>query len=136
MTIVWHVVDLKISHCDGCEITEIIKWLGKIYGDIKVKQGKKHRYLGMDLDFEQKGIVKASMIPYVEEIINNFPKPVGASIASNPAGDHLFQTRDLKEAKLIDEDQAIRFHHNVEKLLFVSNQARQDIQTAVAFLTT
>ena len=41
-TIIWHVNDMKISHCDGREITKIIKWLGKIYGDIEVKHGKKH----------------------------------------------------------------------------------------------
>ena len=106
MTIIWHVNDLKIS-CDGWEITNIIKWIGKIYVDIKVKCGKKHHYLGMDLDFEQKGVVNVSMVPYVEEIINNFPEPLETLITTTPAGDHLFQTRDLKEAKLISEDQAI-----------------------------
>ena len=40
MKIIWHVNDLKILHKDGWEITEVIKWLGKIYGDIKVKRGK------------------------------------------------------------------------------------------------
>ena len=54
MTIIWHVNNLKISHLDGWEITKIIKWLGKIYGDIKVKRGRKHHYLRMDMDFEEK----------------------------------------------------------------------------------
>ena len=60
MTIIWHVEDLKISHENGWEITKIIKWLGKIYGDIKVKRGRKHHYLGMDLDFHNKGAVEIS----------------------------------------------------------------------------
>ena len=38
MTIIWHVDYLKISHQDGWEITKIIKLLGKVYGDIKVKR--------------------------------------------------------------------------------------------------
>ena len=40
MTIIWHVNDLIMSHKEGWEITKIIKWLGKLYGDIKVKRGK------------------------------------------------------------------------------------------------
>ena len=39
---------------------------------MKVKRGRKHHYLGMDLDFQSKGAVEVSMIPYVEEIIKNF----------------------------------------------------------------
>ena len=54
MTIIWHIDALKISHHDGWEVTKIIKWLGKICHDIKVKRGKKHHYLGMDLDFEER----------------------------------------------------------------------------------
>ena len=54
MTIIWHADNLKISNKDGWETTHVIKWLGKIYGDIKLKQGKKYHYLGMDLDFESK----------------------------------------------------------------------------------
>ena len=90
----------------------------------KEKHGQKHHYLGMDPDLEQKGEVKITMVPYVEKIIDNFPEPLGKSIATTPAGDHLFQTRGLKEAKQISEDQAIQFHHNAAKLLFVSTQAR------------
>ena len=58
ITIIWHVDDLKISHRDGWEIAKIIKWLGKIYGDIKVKRGRKQHYLGMDMNLGEKEIVK------------------------------------------------------------------------------
>ena len=76
------------------------------------------------------------MVPYIEKIINNFPEEMETSTAMTPAGKHLLQTRDSKHAKVIGEDQAIQFYYNVVKLSFVSTQARQDIQTAVAFLTT
>ena len=33
-------------------------------------------------------------------------------------------------------EQAVKFHYTVAKLLFVNTRAHQDIQTAVAFLTT
>ena len=40
MTVTWHVDDLKISHIDGWEITQVIKKLAKMYDDIKVKRVK------------------------------------------------------------------------------------------------
>ena len=54
MTITWHVDDLKILHKNGWKTTKLIKWLEKIHGNIKIKRGRKHGCLGMDLDFEQR----------------------------------------------------------------------------------
>ena len=68
---------------------------------------RKHQYLEMNLDFECKGKVKISMIPYVEEIINNFSEGVGALTTATPAANHLFQVRTKDEAKILLEEQAI-----------------------------
>lgn len=43
---------------------------------------------------------------------------------------------DEEEARPLEEDQALAFHHTVAQLLFMATRARRDIQTAVAFLTT
>ena len=37
---------------------------------------------------------------------------------------------------MLPEEQAVTFHRVTAQLLFVSQQARRDIQTEVAFLTT
>jgi hypothetical protein len=55
--------------------------------------------------------------------------------AVTPAADHLFNVQDEKEARALEEEWALVFHHMVAQLLFISMRARQDIQTAVAFLT-
>ena len=75
------------------------------------------------------------MIPYFEEITKNFPEEIESSMAVTPAAEHLFEVREKGEAKFIPEEQAIQFHHNITKLLFMSTRARRDIQMAVAFLT-
>ena len=49
---------------------------------------------------------------------------------------HLFEIRDKKETRPLGEEQALAFHHTVAQLLFMATRARQDIQTALAFLTT
>ena len=47
-----------------------------------------------------------------------------------------WQVRKSTIATKLLEEQAILFHHNVVKLLFLSNQTQQGIQTPVTFLTT
>jgi hypothetical protein len=40
-TITWHVDDLKLSHVDDKEVTRVIVWLKRIYGDdMRVSRGK------------------------------------------------------------------------------------------------
>ena len=85
MTITWHVDDLKISHKSEWEISKIIKWLAKIYGDIKVKRGKQHKYLGMTLDYRKPGQVRVWMKPYVDKIIKSFTEEIGSQSAATSA---------------------------------------------------
>jgi hypothetical protein len=56
--------------------------------------------------------------------------------AATPVADHLFNIRDKKETRSLEEERALAFHRTVAQLLFMLTKARWDIQTAVAFLTT
>ena len=73
---------------------------------------------------------------YIEKLIESFPEEIGSYTAVTPAADHPFQIRDNKEVKLLPKEQAMQFHHIVAQLLFVCVRARQDIQTAITFLST
>ena len=75
------------------------------------------------------------MIKYLHKVIKEFPERITGS-ATTPAADHLFQVWEYGEAKLIEEKRDQQFHTTVFQLLFLSSRARQDIQTAVAFLNT
>jgi hypothetical protein len=46
------------------------------------------------------------------------------------------EVRDKKEARVLEEEQALVSHHMVSPILFMAMWSRQNIQTAVAFLTT
>ena len=61
MTVTWHVDDLNILHKEPAEVTKLLDYLEKIYGPVAVNRGRKHTYLGMDLDFETKRVVKVSI---------------------------------------------------------------------------
>ena len=60
----WHVDDLKISHVDSSVVDDIIASLKEEYGQVgemTVKRGKVHDYLGMTLDFSDEGIFVVNM---------------------------------------------------------------------------
>jgi hypothetical protein len=89
-TVVWHVDDIKLSHEDENEVTRVITWLKTIYGeDMRVSRGRVHDYLGMTLDFTNKGEVKFTMINYLKGVINDFPEII-TGMAITPATTNIF----------------------------------------------
>jgi len=73
MTICWHIDDLFIGHEDPHVVTTFLEcWLAQQYDTddkkLNVVRGHKHDYLGMDLDFSEKGAVYIDMIPYIKKI--------------------------------------------------------------------
>jgi hypothetical protein len=102
---------------------------------MRVLRGRVRDYLGMTLDFTNKGEVKVTMIDYLKGVINDFPEIITGT-AITPATANLFEVRPDIERKVIGEEQARAFHHSVAQLLFATTRARKDIQHTVAFLTT
>jgi hypothetical protein len=118
------------------ELTKFLCYLGKIYGPkLSMHTRCKHDYLGIDMEFNENGMLDVFMITYLKNVILDFPELITEK-AATPAADHLFTIRDEKEARPLEEERALAFHHTVAQLLFMSMRARRDIQTAVAFLTT
>lgn len=89
LTVIWHVDDLIVSHVDPRVVTDLTERLKSIHSDLKVNIGKRHGYLGMDLDFSTVGEVIISMVPYAKNIIKEFQEELGKSVMT-PAGEHLF----------------------------------------------
>ena len=135
-TLVWHVDDMKISHGDSRVVDRIIKMLEAEFGKeapLTICRGKIHDYLGMTLDFSIDGKVQISMEDYIRAMLAELPEDM-AGMATAPAAEHLFKVN--KTPTYLDEKDAMFFHHNMAKLLFLCKRARPDIQTAVAFLST
>ena len=88
----------------------------------------------MNFDFTKNGTVQIGMIPYSKEITDDFSEPI-ISTAPTPAADHLFAVRPDNEQKLLPEEQAQAFRRTTAHFLFISQQARPDMQTLVSFLT-
>ena len=136
-TVTWHVDDLKSSHKDKTVNDGFHQWFEKKYGDPKVAQvksvrGKRHDYLAMNLDFQEKGKLKVDMVDYIKGMVDEFPEELGKS--SCPWNENLFKV-DEKSPKLSKEKKEL-FHMFVAKGLFACKRARPDIQPAIAFLST
>ena len=136
LTILWHVDDLKISCRDRFKVTKLICYLRRIYGEkMMVHQGGKGKYLGMHLDFTENRIFQVDMSKYIEGIIEEFSEIIKKSSPS-PHSETLFTVKDEELAKLLPECKAMQFHRTTSRLLFLSTQAQNNLQTAVLFLTT
>jgi len=95
-TIVWHVDDLKISHVDRSVVDSIIASLKEEYGkvgEMTVQRGKVLDYLGMTLDFSNERSFMVNMEAYLDTVLEGVPEDMDG-LASTPAADHLFKTRD------------------------------------------
>jgi hypothetical protein len=79
-TLLFHVDDLKSSHKKDSKVNDQFdKWLQENYGEhreVAIHRGKKHDYLGMELDFTEKGKVKIGMTEYVESMLEVFPEKI------------------------------------------------------------
>ena len=134
-TIVWHVDDLKISHMKSSVIDDIIASLKAEYGkvgEMTVRRGKIHDYLGMTLDFSSPGSFVVDMEEYLDIVLEGAPDDMGG-LASTPAADHLFKTRENIDK--LGPERAELFHRITAQLLFVCQRGRPDLRTAVSFLT-
>mgnify|MGYP000305707936 CR=1 FL=1 len=135
-TVLWHVDNLKISHVDPKVNTDVIAMINAEFGKeapITITRGPIHDYLGMTLDYSEKGKVKIKMLDYVTKMLADLPPDMDGE-APTPAANHLFSVDDQQTK--VTEKQAQFFHTCVAKTLFLCKRARPDLQTAVAFLCT
>ena len=144
MTICFHVDDCKLSHVSSKVMDDVIAWLKQEYesifedgsGQMTVRRGKVHKYLGMNLDFTTPKQVKITMLDYIQEILAAFDAadPKAAGTKSSAAPEELFRVKDNCEK--LDPTMAKAFHNLVAKTLYTTKRARPDTSTAIAFLTT
>jgi hypothetical protein len=135
-TIIFHVDDIKLSHIDPLIVTMIIKKLMKEYGkmdQLTINRGKKHEYLGMNIDFSVKGEVRITMYDYVEKLIRQLPSDM-IGTKKTTAAEYLFRT-DASGVLLSAADKET-FHNLTAKTLWLSQRGRPDLQLATGFLCT
>jgi hypothetical protein len=130
-TVVWHVDDLKLSHENEGALDAEVTWLETMYRPLVGAKGSKHTYLGMDLDFGDQQL-KPSIVPYLQEILNEFPDNIGKAVLT---AESLHLLDMYKVIVLVNARQAKQFHHPVAMKLWRAIDARPDLLLALSFLT-
>jgi hypothetical protein len=137
ITIQFHVDDLKISHMKQSVIGSVLSDLNDVFGTDKkplaASTGDIHDYLGLTIDYSEKGKVKFTMYDFLEDILGEMPDDMKGT-APTPANDHLFDVED--DSPALNEKEADFFHRTTARLLFAAKRARPDLQVAVAYLCT
>ena len=100
-----------------------------------VTRGKKHTFVGVDIEFNANSTVTLSMDDYIDECINTYNDEINKS-ASSPAKGTLFDDNVGQKTEILNESKAEKFHHTMAKLLYVSKRVRIDIDLAVSYLCT
>jgi hypothetical protein len=116
------VDDLKSSHKDSKVNDQFDKWLQENYGEhgeVAIHRGKIHDYLGMEIDFSEKGKVKIGMTEYVESMLEVFPEKIKSTdTAVTPASDGLFNEG---QGKKLNEERAVHITQWLQKHYFYAS---------------
>ena len=136
-TICFHVDDLKSSHIKPKVNDDFLDWLNGKYGKfgaVKAVRGHHHDYLGMNLDFSEKGKVKFEMFDYIARMVDESSLKLGPEdVAPTPATESLFAE---STGGLLERERAEEFHTIVAKGLFACKRSRPDIHPSIAALCT
>ena len=98
-----------------------------------VRRGKIYDYLGMKIDYTQKGLCFITMFKQIKEIIEIFeeldPKSKGTKESAVPS--NFLIVRD--ECPKLSEKLSVGFYRVVAKMLFTTKRAIPDSGTSLSF---
>ena len=135
LTVAWHVDDLKVSHQDETALDEFIGMMEEEFGKetpLTIARGPVQEYLGMTLDFTEKGKVVVKMSDYIKNMLKDAPALMDGH-ATTPPVTHLFKV-NTDNPKLLCKEKKELFVHLVMQGLYLSQRGRPDIRTAMSFL--
>ena len=94
-------------------------------------RGKKHKYLGMTLDYSKEEACQITMFENMKAILGTFEKidTKAKGTKKSVAPENLFTVQEY--CKKLDKELSEKFHSIVAQLLFANKRARPDTGTAV-----
>ena len=135
LTVAWHVDDLKVLHAEESALDDFIAMMEKEFGTnapLSVSRGPVQEYLGMTMDSSEKGRVVIKISDYGKTMFNDAPPSLDGEPAT-PTVTHLLKV-NTEDPKVLDKERKDLFVHLVMQGLYLSQQGRPDIRTAISFL--
>ena len=161
LTVCFHVDDVKLSHVSSKVVDDTIDWLRTEYevifedgtGQMKVQRGKKHTYLGMVMDFTNKGEMGITMPKHIEDVLKTYDeallkieaqlpnvdkgfvevkKRARSKAQMTPAPTDIFVVNE--ECEKLPKMQQELFHSLVAKCVYIWKRCKPDWGVAMSFL--
>ena len=132
-TVCWYVDDNKVSHVDDKVNDMIVDKVEEKFGKLARSKGKKHTFLGMDIEFIGNGKLTIATPQHIEEAIEKFGEDLSTD-AVNPAKSKLFTV--TTDSMPLSEPKADTYHSVTATVLWLCKRSRPDLETAVSFLCT
>jgi hypothetical protein len=124
VTIQFHVDDLKISHRDQSVMDEVLLDLNNKFGitrkPLAATTGMIHDYIGITIDYSEKGKDRFTMYDYLEDILDKMPDDMNGA-APTPASDNMFDVDE--DSPALNEKESDFFHCTTARLLFAAKRA-------------
>ena len=133
----WYAGDNKISYENPEVVTEVIDLMKKHFGNLIVKRGNKHRFLGMNITIYLKEKIEIEMKDQLEKAVDIFTQSGRNEITkqiTSPATRMLIEVNSKCET--LSRDKWDIFHSIVAKLLWIIKRARPDLETTISYLYT
>ena len=92
-TVAWYVDDNKASHVDSGVIDDLLDTIKTHFGEIQITRGKKHTFLGMNIQITEDKKIEIEMEDKLVEAIELFGEELEGKVTS-PAQHHLFQVNE------------------------------------------
>ena len=100
-TVEWYVDDNKASHVNSRVIDDLLDTIKTHFGEIKITRGKKHTFMGVNIQITEDKKIEIEMEDQLMEAIEIFGEELEGKVTS-PAQHHLFQVN--KDAELLDKN--------------------------------
>ena len=123
LTVAWHMDNLKVSHEEERVLDEFIVMMEEEFGQeapLSVSRGPVQEYLGMTLDFSERGWVVVKMSNYMKSMLNDTPASMDGK-AATPAAAHSFKI-NMEDPKLLSKEKKELFVHLVMQGLYLSQR--------------
>ena len=111
--------------------SDIINEVKKCFEEISVVRENKHTLLGMNI-YTKENMIQVDMAKQLEECIGKFDEDV-STLVTSPATKKWFEVREYSEQ--LSDKKVELFHLVMANLLFLMNNSRPDLDTAMSFLT-
>ena len=130
-TLLWYVDYNKVSHIESKYVEDLIKDLKNNFRELVVTRGKKHIFLGVNINITEDKKVEIEMKEKLLKAIEALKENIDEKLTT-PASSHLFIFNE--QAQQLYEENSEIFHLAVAKLLCMMRRARPDLETAISFL--